>query len=575
MDIPMENSPQPTSSDVPHNEQIPQLPDLPESQNVPSLHKSTRSATEHSSPINTSTPKIVAGILLLFGILFSPIPYYESHQQLCKECAPDLVCPPCPGPGWRVTASLAQYGFALATRSSRATTGLTQASIEPAISPNQTTQAPQKTYTSPDGRLSFRYPSNIELKMINSLPTLHHEIPFANSGDCDMSPSTPQTMLTDFDLSFEIKKNTSTPTDYSDGSYTAGTLQGSYRISGAEGCGITEYFFPIGSDLLVITRKNIQALSGISTLWDTKKILHIPGVIAKDTAQKMFDQILSTILVSSSEIKPTTIATWKYYANELYRYAIQYPAMLEMTDSNSFVQFRTQKNNMITMSATKTSYATITEYLTDLDKQSQTAWEGKPTVSITSTKKTKINEFSVVEREEHMLAADLTRTVTYFKIGSYIIAYSFIAAPGNEKTEDMKIYFAMRQTLKSISQPPAHTSPTCIPRPACLDTNPRCMMPETENMCPAKLKPTAVSQTSLFCGGIAGKLCPSGYTCKYDGTYPDAGGTCISTRQKYTCPTNGWISCMPMLSEEGKIACSDEAMQWYKANCPNFQGSAL
>ncbi len=29
-----------------------------------------------------------------------------------------------------------------------------------------------------------------------------------------------------------------------------------------------------------------------------------------------------------------------------------------------------------------------------------------------------------------------------------------------------------------------------------------------------------------FCGGIAGVMCPSGYSCKYEGDYPDAGGTC-------------------------------------------------
>ena len=30
-----------------------------------------------------------------------------------------------------------------------------------------------------------------------------------------------------------------------------------------------------------------------------------------------------------------------------------------------------------------------------------------------------------------------------------------------------------------------------------------------------------------FCGGITGKSCPEGYTCKLDGSYPDAGGKCI------------------------------------------------
>jgi len=31
----------------------------------------------------------------------------------------------------------------------------------------------------------------------------------------------------------------------------------------------------------------------------------------------------------------------------------------------------------------------------------------------------------------------------------------------------------------------------------------------------------------LFCGGFAGKQCPSGYECDIEGNYPDAGGTCI------------------------------------------------
>ena len=30
-----------------------------------------------------------------------------------------------------------------------------------------------------------------------------------------------------------------------------------------------------------------------------------------------------------------------------------------------------------------------------------------------------------------------------------------------------------------------------------------------------------------MCGGIAGIMCDTGLTCKYDGDYPDAGGTCV------------------------------------------------
>lgn len=35
------------------------------------------------------------------------------------------------------------------------------------------------------------------------------------------------------------------------------------------------------------------------------------------------------------------------------------------------------------------------------------------------------------------------------------------------------------------------------------------------------------SNTTQFCGGIAGITCAEGYRCALDGTYPDAGGTCV------------------------------------------------
>lgn len=38
------------------------------------------------------------------------------------------------------------------------------------------------------------------------------------------------------------------------------------------------------------------------------------------------------------------------------------------------------------------------------------------------------------------------------------------------------------------------------------------------------------NQENKFCGGIAGIACPNGFTCKLDGTYPDAGGTCEVTK---------------------------------------------
>lgn len=48
-----------------------------------------------------------------------------------------------------------------------------------------------------------------------------------------------------------------------------------------------------------------------------------------------------------------------------------------------------------------------------------------------------------------------------------------------------------------------------------------------------------------------------------------------ATPSSYSCPESGWVSCMPILSEEGKRLCSPDAMKWYKDNCPGFKGAAL
>lgn len=47
-----------------------------------------------------------------------------------------------------------------------------------------------------------------------------------------------------------------------------------------------------------------------------------------------------------------------------------------------------------------------------------------------------------------------------------------------------------------------------------------------------------------------------------------------SGRLSYSCPANGWANCMPILSPEAQKGCTQEAFQWYKENCPGYQGVA-
>lgn len=46
--------------------------------------------------------------------------------------------------------------------------------------------------------------------------------------------------------------------------------------------------------------------------------------------------------------------------------------------------------------------------------------------------------------------------------------------------------------------------------------------------------PTPTEVEGRFCGGIAGLACPSGFSCKLDGSYPDAGGKCEASNKEGT-----------------------------------------
>jgi hypothetical protein len=87
--------------------------------------------------------------------------------------------------------------------------------------------------------------------------------------------------------------------------------------------------------------------------------------------------------------------------------------------------------------------------------------------------------------------------------------------------------------------------------------------------------PSPTPQTSSkICGGIAGIKCPKGEVCQTTAMYPDASGTCTKD-DRYTCPENGYVDCMPGPNAGVRHECTSEAMSWYKANCSNFQGGAL
>jgi len=49
----------------------------------------------------------------------------------------------------------------------------------------------------------------------------------------------------------------------------------------------------------------------------------------------------------------------------------------------------------------------------------------------------------------------------------------------------------------------------------------------------------------------------------------------LNNTKQYTCPSNGWVDCMPGPDQGKKIECTQSFLQWAKTNCPDFQGVAM
>jgi thermitase len=99
--------------------------------------------------------------------------------------------------------------------------------------------------------------------------------------------------------------------------------------------------------------------------------------------------------------------------------------------------------------------------------------------------------------------------------------------------------------------PTSVISPTCVPRPACLDATPACNVPESINECPPSPKP---SNQNLGCNEF-NRTCPAGYTCVIPSPNPLSGinapGVCTPTNP---APTNS-NTCAPVASCANNAAC--------------------
>lgn len=154
-----------------------------------------------------------------------------------------------------------------------------------------------KTYTNSIDGYSFDYPSKLSISSNNGEVYLSHSIPFDNyDGGCDMKgDSKLSKTLNDFGMSVRVVSGKVTPS-YIDGTYSKGELTGNWAYKGAEGCGNTEYYFPITNNrTLIITKQEIQILSPVVSAEVRDKVLAVPGVISYNESKEIVEKILSTL----------------------------------------------------------------------------------------------------------------------------------------------------------------------------------------------------------------------------------------------------------------------------------------
>lgn len=209
-------------------------------------------------------------------------------------------------------------------------------------------------------------------------------------------------------------------------------------------------------------------------------------------------------------------ANWKTYTNSAYGYTLQYsdtwtlqnaaahpsgqaiyitsPETQKIIDNNKKVT--SQKDfveifpdiNINVYSSNDPAYNFLGDYIKN------SPGNNHPNQSQTITDETlgNINFKAVTMQANPSYLAYLTMHNSLY----YQISFPNITSQSQMSTVE-------RQTLatfKFIDQSSVPT-PTCRPRPACLDTNPRCLIPETSDMCPPATKTACTMEA---------KLCPDG-----------------------------------------------------------------
>ncbi len=182
-----------------------------------------------------------------------------------------------------------------------------------------------------------------------------------------------------------------------------------------------------------------------------------------------------------STLTASETANWKTFSNN--GVSFKYPADFDTRDHTSSIRkYLNDKNNLLSVSFIPLNTGPGFEFYIE---------EGDFDALVNSTIKA---EGGNPDKTSKIVYNSNIQAIKASTPGPLPDMYNHIFIPNGKKIisfiiikEEQKLLDQILSTFKFTEQ--TNPTPTCRPRPACLDAIPRCMIPETSDMCPPTITP--------------------------------------------------------------------------------------
>jgi hypothetical protein len=302
----------------------------------------------------------------------------------------------------------------------------------------------------------------------------------------------------------------------------------------------------VSNPAIFITQKECEKNTGRSCYFE-----NCDNIPKGKTAEEICGRNFKKGWVASKEnLTETNFGNWKTYSNAKYGFDFKYPNNFKITKEDSYLKGfwlyladEPLHNNLsvnvsINPKDSNGTLITVDNFdsffkVSDDVKVEKLQFAGKPARKIVLHATKKIDGKEVIKET----------SMVYYILDSNKV----ITLQGNT---DLDILY-IDQILSTFRFVNTGTiTPTCIPRPACLDATPRCMIPETDNMCPpASVQPIITSPTSYSIISSPLKIkgtVPAGWM--FEGVFPlkllDANKNVITQGQAKETVPGSWQSGM-------------------------------